>query len=277
MAEFRPTRATATIELVGPKEASEFLKKNLRNRPLTKSVMTTYAINIEAGNWPFTGTAHIIIGWDGVLLNGQHTCSAIVKAAKPIWTVVVRDVDPESFVYLDAGFKRTAGQVISIAGLSHANAIAAAARLVWKYDNKVLADAGSVSRAGITSSHLLDIATEDAERWQALASIAKTGRRLTQQSTTTAFLHLACRDEDDAVEAVAFVRQVIDGVGLELHSPAWAARRWFENRNKADAAETLSVWVYAWNAHVMQQQRKIIKPWIRGGTPFPRLMTDPKP
>jgi hypothetical protein len=277
MAEFRPTRATATIELVGPKEASEFLKKNSRNRPLTKSVVTTYAINIEAGNWPFTGTAHIIIGWDGVLLNGQHTCSAIVKAGKPIWTVVVRDVDPESFVYLDAGFKRTAGQVISIAGLSHGNAIAAAARLVWKYDNNGMADGASATRAGITSSHLLDIATEDAERWEALAGIAKTGRRLTRPSTTAAFLHLACRNEDHAVEAVAFVRQVINGVGMELDSPALAARRWFERRNTADAEETLSVWIYAWNAHVMKQQRKIIKQWMRGGTPFPRLVTNSKP
>jgi hypothetical protein len=277
MAEFRPTRAVASIECVGPKEASEFLKKNLRNRPLTKSVVTTYAINIEAGNWPFTGTAHIIVGWDGVLLNGQHTCSAIVKAGKPIWTVVVRDVDPESFVYLDAGSKRTAGQVISIAGLGYGNTIAAAARLVWKYDNDRLADSASAARAGIASSHLLDIATKDAERWQALASIAKTGSRLTRPSTTAAFLHLACRDEDHAVEAVAFVRQVIDGIGLELDSPALAARRWFERRNTADAEETLSVWVYSWNAHVAGQQRKIVKQWIRGGTPFPRLVTDPKP
>jgi hypothetical protein len=277
MAEYRPTRAIARIECVGPKEAAEFLKNNLRNRPLTKPVVTTYAINIEAGNWPFTGTAHIIVGWDGVLLNGQHTCSAIVKAGKPIWTVVVRDVDPEAFAYLDAGFKRTAGQVISIAGLCHGNTIAAAARLVWRYDNDGLADTGMVTRAGIASSHLLDIATSDAERWQALATIARTGMRLTRPSTTTAFLYLACRNEDHAVEAVAFVRQVIDGIGLELDSPALATRRWFENRNTAGAEETLSVWVYAWNAHVTGQQRKIVKQWVRGGTPFPKLVTDPKP
>lgn len=103
---------TSKVEIITPQLAREYLTRNKVNRRLTKNHVDFLAKEIINNEWKLNGEA--ICFQDNYLVNGQHRLNAIIKANKPIKTLVVRGCDKDSFLTYDSGRNRSVSDVFSI-------------------------------------------------------------------------------------------------------------------------------------------------------------------
>lgn len=75
---------TMNYEFITPKRAAELLETNHSNRKLSRGTVEAYSQDIIAGNWDETVGSAISIDEKGILRDGQHRLTAIVKTGKGI-------------------------------------------------------------------------------------------------------------------------------------------------------------------------------------------------
>jgi hypothetical protein len=123
----------SNFETITPKKAQEYLEHNTRNRRVRKRTVYFYARQMQEGEWAANGEP-IIFSQDGTLLDGQHRLMACVEANKSFRTLVVRGAPDDAFTTIDQSIPRSGGDVVGLAGISHANRKAAAARIIMAID-----------------------------------------------------------------------------------------------------------------------------------------------
>lgn len=106
------TNMKMSYEFITPEIASNLLETNTENRKLSKGTVEAYAQDILAGNWDETVGVAISIDENGILRDGQHRLTAIVRAGKGIHTWVCRNVSSDG-IY-DNNRKRSNSDQISI-------------------------------------------------------------------------------------------------------------------------------------------------------------------
>lgn len=116
-----------TIEVITPDMAKEYLTHNIVNRKPNKGQVAYYARMMSEGKWMLNGES-IVFDNKGNLSDGQHRLMAIMLAQVPIQSVVVRNVDCESFATIDSGKARSAKDSFSIKNVANGTVIAAAIR-----------------------------------------------------------------------------------------------------------------------------------------------------
>ena len=89
---------------VTPEMASKFLENNLENRTPSDRHITRLADDM-AGDRFFITHQGLAFSDDGVLIDGQHRCMAIVKSGKPQWMLVTTGINDRG--PLDIGKIRT--------------------------------------------------------------------------------------------------------------------------------------------------------------------------
>jgi len=94
------------VILVTPDYARKLLEKNTDNRNIRVQVVNHLAEVIKNGAWCLTHQG-IAISENGVILDGQHRLSAIVKANVAVEMAVSTDVPEEAFKAIDIGITRT--------------------------------------------------------------------------------------------------------------------------------------------------------------------------
>lgn len=102
------------LELITPERAREYLKKNRGNRTIKNRWVETYARDMASGAWKLTHQG-IAFDKDGFLVDGQHRLLAIIRANKPIYMMVSRDLEPDTRLVLDQGVNRSAVDALKIA------------------------------------------------------------------------------------------------------------------------------------------------------------------
>lgn len=114
--------------------AAEWLEKNMpQNRKVKQGVVNKIAADITANKWIMDGNP-IKFNTAGFLIDGQHRLHAIVKAGKPVQTVVCYDVDSQAINTLDTGAARSTADVLSLNGIAGSSKmIAALARRILSY------------------------------------------------------------------------------------------------------------------------------------------------
>lgn len=111
---------TTCVENVTPEMATTYLSQNIeKNRSINQNTVKNYARQMREGKWKLNGEA-ISFDNDGILINGQHRLSAVVKAGVPVPFVIVRGVDPSAFTTYDSGKNRTAKDIFSMSGIPSA-------------------------------------------------------------------------------------------------------------------------------------------------------------
>lgn len=118
--------------MLTPEMAAVLLERNPSNRKIGPKV-EEYTRDIAAGDWLHNGET-IVVASTGELNDGQHRCSAVVKAGRAIVTEMTFGVSRDSRRTIDTGVKRTVGGHLAIAGYTEANALAHAARAIVTFN-----------------------------------------------------------------------------------------------------------------------------------------------
>ena len=113
-------------EHISPPQAAELLRKNRTNRPIRPTWVRSLADIIQRGEWKVTHQG-VAITTDNELIDGQHRLNAIVLANIGVEMNVSYDCDPESFLVIDGGIKRTNADHLRIPTM-----MAAIAKGLWQ-------------------------------------------------------------------------------------------------------------------------------------------------
>ncbi len=219
------------LELISPDQATDYLKLNINNRPLSPQTVRKYSDAMKAGKWmPFTGEP-IKFDTNGLLRDGQHRLAAVVAYALPIHLFVVRGIDPEAFIVLDGGKKRTAGDGLSIVGFKNYNMVAALAKSILLYENTkrstVVGGTLNSNAAEIASNQaVLAYATEhDLQPYVQHAHVYYKSWPMISTSTWAFFDWLLSHKDEKT--ATTFLAMLSTGIGLdhEKHPCAYVRKR----------------------------------------------------
>lgn len=103
---------TQHIELT-PVIAKDLLNANTCNRPLSETAVRRYAETMMAGNW-IPGVAEVAISEKGVMVNGQHTCWAVLESGVSVRVKLTTGLPPESVLAWDMSNTRRPAQSFAV-------------------------------------------------------------------------------------------------------------------------------------------------------------------
>jgi hypothetical protein len=121
------------MEVITPDYAEELLRGNFDNRKVQERVVQRYARDITSGDWKVNGDS-IRIAKTGQVLDGQHRLLAVIKAKRPITSLVVRNLDADVQATIDTGKPRRLTDVLAMRGEKYHSVLASSARLVRVFD-----------------------------------------------------------------------------------------------------------------------------------------------
>lgn len=266
-----------SVEEVTPAEAAVYLTKNDCNRPITESHVRSLAQQMASGHWALNGETLVFAG-DGTLLQGQHRCHACVRANVPFRTVVVRGVDKSTFDTLDSGKRRSGRDVLGIARVENATAVAAAARILLNEENGALPSAwmGSFANHEIRSC---------VERHPGL--VGATGSSLTPAKLlgigggTLGWFYYRIKSSEGTC-ADDFMGKLSTGEMLDKSNPIFLLRRRMIEEKSSRAPlrtrDQAALLVRTWNAFFQKKPLRVLKTLRRATTggidaePFPPLV-----
>lgn len=113
------------LESISPETARKYLGKNTENRPIRQSWVEALAGMMQRGEWKLL---HQGIAFDdtGRLVDGQHRLLAILSSGVTVKMTVTRDLEPESYRYIDGGAKRSISDRLKLLNDPNINTIAIA-------------------------------------------------------------------------------------------------------------------------------------------------------
>lgn len=107
----RENKLKATVMLVTPAMAKEWLKRNLNNREIRPTGVKRWIDIMQAGEWKLHHQG-IAFDTNNVLVDGQHRLEAIAQSGVSVKMLVTRGVDPASVSAMDQGIKRTPADIL---------------------------------------------------------------------------------------------------------------------------------------------------------------------
>lgn len=254
------SKITAEVTTITPEIASALLEKNDQNRRVSHMLVQRYQRDMTNERWKFNGSA-ILVAETGVLLDGQHRLIACQRSKKPFDAILVRGLPEDVMDTIDAGRKRSAGDVLHIKGMAegYSTGAAASARLAIKY-----LDGGNL-QSSVSTVEIMDFIgnNPDIITYHLLGAPA---RHVVQTSALGAILFLGTRAPTFDKRAKAFVRGITVGDDLAEDDPRLVCRNAFLAMRSRQASKRapLAMWSFgatalAWNAFVRQEKIDRIK------------------
>lgn len=206
---------TSSVEEITPEMATRILEAQTDNRPLSDRRVRDYERQIADGRWMVNGEA-IIFDWFDRLLNGQHRLWAVFNSGKRVRSVVVRGVDPASFVTIDTGKARDAKDLLSIRGEGNTVVLAGVLRMIWRWEmfekyRDVLSSRKSIRK---TSDH---DESPIGKRWgtQMTASPREIEEILTRHPNVRRWVKMSGSQRTIPQTAIAFTMYWLSSVGVK--------------------------------------------------------------
>lgn len=100
---------------ISPALAEKWLEKNIVNRSLRDYLVCSYARDMKEGKWLLNGEA-IRFNKSGMLVDGQHRLSAIIRAGVTVKILVISEVDDNAAAIYDTGAKRNPADALRMWG-----------------------------------------------------------------------------------------------------------------------------------------------------------------
>lgn len=236
---------TATVEVVKPELAEEWLGKNQVNRNVRERLVAAYARDMLAGNWRLSGEG-IKFSVSGRLLDGQHRLHAVVRADVAVPMLIVRGLADNTQQVMDSGAGRTAGDALRLLGEGNYSSLAAAARLGLLFEQKKLSGNGEK----ITHTEILDFIHANQDLRYAV-DLGVSWRQAIDVPISVLIVAIWRLYRINAEDCLSFFSQLANKTGLRSGDPVLAllnrlteVRR---NNRRLDRAGYLSLIFRAWN------------------------------
>lgn len=208
---------TQIIELT-PALAAFLLERNTNNRPMRMAHVQAMADDIIKGLWVLNGDA-IRIRHDGILVDGQNRCAAVVKAGKPIKTVLITGLGDDAFKTIDKGAKRTLGDTIATQGEANYSILAAATRLLY-FMQKSGGNPYAKASVAPSSQTLLGLIEANPALRESSKEAARLKKRILHLTPATIAICHFTFGKHFAVDTVhSFFEQLASGANLDDDSP----------------------------------------------------------
>ena len=236
------------LETIDREKAQEYIAKNVANRPPSQAHLNILMGRQRRGEWRTNGDS-IRFDSDGNLRDGQHRLHMVMLTGIPIEAVVIRGIDPESFVTMDTGKNRTINDVLSIRKEPNPRFLALA--LQWTY--RYLAD----RMTGKIESH--DLLLSVLEKHPSIHKTVAFYSGLTQPSGAPGHPEITLAthflfSQVDRGEADDFIERYVTGLRLEEASDPVGRLRGqvisvaTNPRVSLTPAQFFSLFVTAWNS-----------------------------
>ncbi|OIV35959.1 hypothetical protein BIV57_18745 [Mangrovactinospora gilvigrisea] len=235
--------------IVGPRQATNWLAAhNAVQRPLREKVVAAYARDMAAGHWRLNGDT-IKLCVHGDVLDGRHRLAAVARAQASVPVMLVENLPDSAQESVDCGSRRSAGDVLALHGEQRPHLLAAALRLLWRWE---VGDLRLTGHAPTTAEVLQLLAARPTMRDSIEAAHQTHAAFPYPQASVLALAHhlFAFRDAD---AATVFLEQLASGTGLPDGHPVLALRRALvraASTGNGSQSRTwkLAVLIRAWNA-----------------------------
>lgn len=185
------------------------------NRTINPTAVRRYAVEMKNGLWRTTHQG-IAFDSDGFLCDGQHRLNAIIEAGVTVRMVVFFGRSPGDFAVLDTGSKRTAGHVLSMAGVPDANNIAAAVKFLMLYDMGRRSDPDGITINSEDVKEAYFQRYSDIQSGAPLAERVAKNSRIMGKSKVLALWYIFSRKSRR--DADAFFEKIADNYGYDSKS-----------------------------------------------------------
>lgn len=247
---------TATIkrEKVTPSKARKWLQEsNSGNRKMRKGIVSSYARDIMAGQWLFTGDS-IRFNGNGGLIDGQHRLAAVIEANHPIDAIVIRGLESESKYCIDTGSRRTLSDVLHYQGFTHTISLAATIRWCIRYERELLDGVGYSGSVIITVPEALAWLDKNPGIVDCVQHVGNQSLRYASMRCALIAIRYYTAKENPG-DADTFIARIIAGEDLHEGDPVLTLRRWLEwtymrEGRMRSTRVTQGITVKAWNAYI---------------------------
>ena len=237
--------------LITPEIASLILEKhNLSNRHISTNIVDQLCADMRHGRFKADNGETIIFSKEGLLNDGQHRLSAVVKSGIGQVFTIAFGRDRASRLTVDTGIKRTIGHVLGLLGKPYGNTLAAAAKRVESFRNT-----GNITSSGrVSSARTLeiidgDVLLDEVAAWAHNHSFK--ALRLPPSEIATSFYLFS---EKAPRQAKQFFEALREGYGLEKGSPIATLRTKLLNSPRLNLTERFELLVRCWNFWIRDEK-----------------------
>lgn len=253
------------VVAVTPDLAGRWLARNSKNRTVRENIVRRYAIDMESGDWRWTGET-IKFDRNGSLLDGQHRLRAIVSAGVSVPMLVVLGLEPEAQEDIDQGISRNFADILKLRGESHSVMLAAVILRVHRWEDGQRRSAMLYGNA--SPARLLRTFDSHPE----LREVAAEADRLRKRCDLTGAvigLTLWLFEDLDYEDSQFFFGRLADGQNLAKGDPIYELRRTLEagvrdRKGERSQIYLLAITIKAWNAYRRGDPVGLLK-WRQGG------------
>lgn len=211
------------IKKITPELATEMLKKNGMNRPLSRRHVEILKHQMKSGQWMFDGTP-IKFNGSGQLLDGQHRLTALIESECEFDFVVISGIPTESFSVMDTGKTRSAADAISIESIPNSMVVSDVSRSLLNFKSHSRLTRTSTNSSYISNAQVYNFALENHVLINKSYDFCKKFvRPILPKSKLVAF-HILFSDKS-ALDADVFISKLCTGLDLELSNPIYILRQ----------------------------------------------------
>jgi hypothetical protein len=240
-----------------PELASEFLRLNGRNRPVSDTFVKQYVKAMLDKRWIFNGDS-IRISREGLIVDGQKKLLAVIESGCTQTFNVQTGLAPESFEVMDIGQMRSASDTLAVAGFPNYNVMAGAIKLILAYKS------GQMKQQAQGSSRSVKFSNSDVREFaegkmnKDLMNEATTyGNKFAYRakffspSTYAAFYYMMAEIDHDA--CLLFFEMLTSGenISSSSYSSVWLLRKRLIEMMKSSmvfrTADKYALLIKAWN------------------------------
>lgn len=192
-------------------------------------MVDVYFREMVLGNWRVTGQG-ISLDDEGILVDGQHRMTALVRFGSPVWMMVARGVPHETAIQaIDSGPSRSAGQRLTMQGEKNGARRAAIARGAFVLSNPDASHTGMIPHSDIVFT---------LNRYRESIEVVDQGRASERIPSTTRAVAVVMLDAVPEYGA-DFAEGISSGANLGPGDPRLALRNWLNTRTGRVTGEEL--------------------------------------
>jgi hypothetical protein len=214
-------QVTSEIITLTPELAHEFLSRNTHNRNVSSEKVDQYAGAIRRGEWALNGEA-IKFDRNGTMQDGQHRCLGVVKAGRPIKTLLITGLEPSAQETMDTGKKRSISDMLKLRGEKNTPRIAGTLNLIYAYVKAGTLYSGGVRPAPTPQQIFAFFEKHEDVRDNLYPPRSEVVDRMLSPSISSALYYLFSHVDDE--DAQVFFEYLATGSNLSASDPIHVLR-----------------------------------------------------